>query len=76
MKRLSALLILASLCLSCTVVGYARTDNSAQSQARATRKATRKQQKAMNKYIKKQQKAQRKMAKQDRKNTHYPKRTF
>lgn len=76
MKKLAAFLILAGLCISCAVPVYARADNSGKSQARASRKAAKKQQKAMKKYMKAQQKAQRKMAKKDRKNTHYPKRSF
>jgi len=76
MKRLAAFLILAGLCLSSAVPVYARASNSAKAQARASQKAARKQQKALKKYMKAQQKAQRKMAKRDRKNTHYPKRSF
>jgi len=76
MKRLAAFLILVSLCVGSASPVYARANTSAKSQARAQRKAAKKQQKAMRKYIKAQQKAQRKMAKQDRKNTHYPKRSF
>jgi hypothetical protein len=76
MNRLAAFLILASLYISCAVPVYARADNSAKSQARASRNAAKKQQKAMKKYAKAQRKAQRKMEKKDRKNTHYPKRTF
>jgi hypothetical protein len=76
MKRLVALLIFASLCVSCSVSAYARSNNHAKAQARANQKAAKKQQKALRKYMKAQQKAQRKMAKRDRKNTHYPKRSF
>jgi len=76
MKRLAAFLILAGLCISCAVPVFARAGNSAKSQARANQKAAKKQQKALKKYMKAQRKAQRKMAKQDRKNTHYPKRSF
>ena len=74
MKGLATFLIMVGLCIGCAIPAYA--DNSAKSQARASQKAAKKQQKAMRKYIKAQQKAQRKMAKQDRKNTHYPKRSF
>ena len=76
MKRLAAFLILASLCISCAVPVYARADNTAKSQARASQKAAKNQQKAMKKYTKAQRKAQHKMEKRDRKNTHYPKRSF
>jgi hypothetical protein len=76
MKRLAAFVLLAGLCMSSVVPVYARADNSARAQARANQKAARKQQKALKKYMKAQQKAQRKMAKRDRKNTHYPKRSF
>ena len=76
MKRLAASFLLAGLCISCAVPVYARADNTAKSQARASQKAAKNQQKAMKKYTKAQQKAQRKMAKKDRKNTHYPKRSF
>jgi hypothetical protein len=76
MKRLATFLVLASLCISHAAPVYARADNSANSQARASRKAARQQQKVLKKYAKAQRKAQRKMAKQDRKNTHYPKRNF
>jgi hypothetical protein len=76
MRRLAAFVILAGLCVSCVTPVYARAGTSAKSQARANQKAARKQQKALKKYMKAQQKAQRKMAKRDRKNTHYPKRSF
>ena len=76
MKRLVAFLIFASLLVCCGVPAYARSNNNAKAQARANQRAARRQQKALKKYMKAQQKAQRKMAKRDRKNTHYPKRTF
>ena len=75
MKRLAFSLILLSLCMSSAVPLYARSD-SAKAQARTAQKAASRQQKALKKYMKAQQKAQRKMAKRDRKNTHYPKRSF
>jgi hypothetical protein len=76
MKKLAAFFIVASFCISFAAPVCARADNTAKSQARASQKAARKQQKALKKYTKAQQKAQRKMAKRDRKNTHYPKRSF
>lgn len=72
MKRLSILLLIAMLGVSCLVPTYAQARNSAKSQARAARKQQKRQQKAMKKYIKAQQKAQRRMIKKDRKNTHLP----
>lgn len=76
MKKLAAFLVLAALCLSCSVPAVAQRHAVNTAQSRASRKMERKQQKAQRKYAKAQRKAQRKMEKQSRKNTHYPNRRF
>jgi len=76
MKRLAAFLVLAALCLSCSVSAVAQRHTVYSAQSRASRQMQKKQQKAQRKYAKAQRKAQRKMAKQSRKNTHYPNRRF
>ncbi|MGP8095237.1 MAG: hypothetical protein ACLP72_18150 [Candidatus Sulfotelmatobacter sp.] len=73
MKRSATFLLLAMLCLGCSIPAGAQTGN-ANAQARAARKMEKKQQKAQRKYAKAQRKAQRKMEKYDRKHTHNPNR--
>jgi ribosomal protein L12E/L44/L45/RPP1/RPP2 len=72
MKRISAILALAVLSSTFLLPNVAVAAPSAQSDARAARKANKKQQKAQKKYLKAQKKAQNKMIKKDRKNTHLP----
>ena len=72
MKRIGATLVLAVLSFGSLLPNLAVAAPSANSDARATRKANKKQQKAQKKYIKAQKKAQNKMIKNDRKNTHLP----
>ena len=76
MRRLSALILLAILSVSCSAIARAQAHISPQSQTRASRKADKKQQKAMKKYAKAQRKAERKMIEKDRKNTKYPSNHF
>ena len=71
MKRIGAILVLAVLSFG-LMPNAAVAAPSANSDARATRKANKKQQKAQKKYVKAQKKAQNKMIKKDRKNTHLP----
>ena len=69
MKRIGAILVLALLSFGSLLPNLAVAAPSANSDARATRKANKKQQKAQKKYVKAQKKAQNKMIKKDRKNT-------
>lgn len=76
MKKLAAFLVLAALCLSCSVPAVAQRHTANTAQSRASRNMEKKQQKAQRKYARAQRKAQRKMKKHSRKNTHYPTRSF
>ncbi|MGA7907536.1 MAG: hypothetical protein WCA16_09045 [Candidatus Sulfotelmatobacter sp.] len=76
MKKLAAFILLLVMGMSCAALARAQISPGALSESRAARKADKKQQKAMKKYQKAQRKAQRKMEKKDRKNTHYPPRSF
>ena len=67
MRRLPALILLATLSVAGCVPAFA--NSAPRGQSRADRKAIKKQQKAQKKYAKAQRKAQNKMIKKDRKNT-------
>ena len=73
MKRLPAFLLMIVLGVGCFAPAYIQAGTSAQSQARAARKAQKKQQKAQKKYAKAQRKSEKKMLRTERKNSkRYP----
>ncbi|HXJ90547.1 MAG TPA: hypothetical protein VMS18_27305 [Candidatus Binatia bacterium] len=76
MKRLAAILCLASLSLGVNPSVLAKTTNPAYREDPAAHKARMKQEKAMKKTLKKQKKAQDKMYRQSVKKTHYPKHSY
>ena len=76
MKKLAAVLCLASICFGVAPSVFARTTNPAYREDPAARKARRKQEKAMKKALKKQKKAQDKMYRDSVKKTHYPKHNY
>ena len=74
MKKLSVLLLMAVLGVSCLAPAHAGAKT--QTQDRDARKMEKKQAKAQKKYAKAQKKAEKKMLKQSKKNTHYPTHTI
>jgi Flp pilus assembly protein TadB len=72
MKKLFTCVLLGMLSVACLLSSDAQARNSANAQARASRKMQKKQEKAMKKYLKRQQKAQRKMFKNSQKQNTLP----
>ena len=73
MKRFAALLLLAGSLLTAST--FARTNNPAYAQDKASLKAQKKQLKAQKKYLKAQRKAQNKMFKNSQKKSYYKQKT-